>query len=135
MTLVDTNILLDLLTSDPVWADWSLSQLRAAGQSGPSIINDIIYAELASRFETVQPLDAFQMAMGLEIQPMPRAALFAAAKAFRAYKARGGRREGVLSDFFIGAQASVLDIPLLTRDTGRYRSYFPGVKLISPSSI
>ena len=132
MTLVDTNILLDLLTSDPVWADWSLERLNVAGVGGPLLINDIIYAELSSRFDAMETLNEFVSATKLELEPMPKAALFLAAKAFRVYKSRGGRREGVLSDFFIGAQASVLDLPILTRDTRRYRSYFPSVRLISP---
>lgn len=133
MTLIDTNVLLDLLTSDSTWADWSLSQLKAAEVGSTLLINDVIYAELSSRFDSMEPLNEFVSATKLELEPMPRAALFLAAKAFRIYKRRGGRREGVLSDFFIGAQASVLDIPILTRDTRRYRSYFPGVRLISPN--
>lgn len=133
MTLVDTNILLDLLTSDPAWAPWSLAQLRGAGVGGTLLINDVIYAELSARFDSLELLNEFVTDTKLEIEPMPRAALFLAGKAFRAYGSRGGQREGVLSDFFIGAQASVLDIPILTRDTGRYRSYFPSVRLISPN--
>lgn len=133
MTLIDTNILLDLLTSDPAWADWSLARLNHAEVGGPLVINDVIYAELASRFESMEELNEFVAATKLELEPMSKAALFLAAKAFRLYKSRGGMREGVLSDFFIGAQASILDIPILTRDTRRYRSYFPSVRLISPS--
>lgn len=133
MTLIDTNVLLDLLTSDSAWADWSLSRLKAAEVGGTLLINDFIYAELSSRFDSMEPLNEFVSATKLELEPMPRAALFLAAKAFRIYKGRGGRHEGVLSDFFIGAQASVLDIPILTRDTQRYRSYFPSVRLISPN--
>jgi predicted nucleic acid-binding protein len=133
LTLIDTNILLDLLTSDPVWADWSLARLDITGLGGALLINDVIYAELSSQFDSMEPLNEFVSATGLELEPMPKAALFLAAKAFRIYKGRGGRREGVLSDFFIGAQASVLDIPILTRDTRRYCSYFPSVRLISPN--
>lgn len=133
MTLVDTNILLDLLTSDPSWEAWSLRQLDIAGVGGALLINDVIYAELSARFDSLDPLNEFVSETKLEIEPMPRAALFLAGKAFRIYRNRGGRREGVLSDFFIGAQASILDIPILTRDTRRYRSYFPGVRLISPN--
>jgi predicted nucleic acid-binding protein len=133
LTLIDTNVLLDVLTSDSAWADWSLSRLKAVGVGGTLLINDVIYAELSSRFDSMEPLNEFVSATKLELEPMPRAALFLAAKAFRIYKGRGGRREGVLSDFFIGAQASVLDIPILTRDTRRYRSYFPSVRLISPN--
>lgn len=132
MTLVDTNVLLDVLTSDPAWADWSLARLNTAAVGGALLINDVIYSELSFRFDSMESLNDFVSTTKLEIEPMPKAALFLAAKAFGIYKSRGGSREGVLSDFFIGAQASVLDIPILTRDTRRYRSYFPSVRLISP---
>lgn len=68
----------------------------------------------------------------VEIAPMPREALFLAAKVFQRYRAGGGTRSGVLPDFFVGAHAAVARLPLLTRDIRRYRVYFPTVRLISP---
>ncbi len=132
MTLIDTNVLLDLVTDDPVWADWSLAQLETASLAGPLLINDIVYAELAVRYDRIEDLDAFVEAAELTIAPMPRAALFLAGKAFTQYRRAGGIRTGVLPDFLIGAQAAVQRLPLLTRDVGRYRVYFPTVELISP---
>ena len=133
MTLVDTNVLLDLVTDDPKWADWSLSQLEAASLDGPLLINDAVYAELAVRYERIEHLEAFVEGAGLEMTSMPRAALFLAGKVFTQYRRAGGSRTGVLPDFFIGAHAVVAQLPLLTRDVRRYRTYFPSLKLIAPT--
>ncbi|RCS22036.1 type II toxin-antitoxin system VapC family toxin [Phyllobacterium salinisoli] len=134
MTLVDTNVLLDLVTDDPNWADWSIAQLEAASLKGPLLINDVVYAELAVRYDRVESLEAFVDEAGLAIAPMPRAALFLAGKVFKQYRRLGGSRTGVLPDFFIGAHAAVNELPLLTRDVGRYRTYFPSLKLITPDA-
>ncbi|EJZ18763.1 hypothetical protein RCCGEPOP_23817 [Rhizobium sp. Pop5] len=94
----------------------------------------MIYAELAVRYERIETLEAFVKAAGLDMTPMPKAALFLAGKVFTQYRKAGGTRTGVLPDFFIGAHAAVQQLPLLTRDVGRYRSYFPSLKLIAPGS-
>lgn len=133
MTLIDTNVLLDLVTDDPVWAGWSIRQLDAAMIRGPLIINDVVYAELSVRFQRVEDLDATLEDAGMTLAAMPRPALFLAGKAFRHYRMAGGRRTGVLPDFFIGAHAAVAGLPLLTRDTRRYQTYFPTVDLITPN--
>jgi predicted nucleic acid-binding protein len=133
VTFVDTNVLLDLATDDPNWADWSVAQLEAASLDGPLLVNDAVYAELAVRYIRIEDLEAFLDAAGLEMAPMPRAALFLAGKVFTQYRRSGGSRTGVLPDFFIGAHAAVARLPLLTRDVGRYRSYFPSLRLITPS--
>lgn len=134
MTLVDTNVLLDLVTDDPNWADWSIAQLEAASLDGPLLINDVVYAELAVRYDRVETLEAFLEEGGLAMAPMPRAALFLAGKVFTQYRKSGGSRTGVLPDFFIGAHAAVNELTLLTRDVGRYRTYFPSLKLIAPDA-
>ncbi len=97
------------------------------------LINDIVYAKLAVRYDRIEELDMFVEEAALIMTPFPRSALFLAGKAFAQYRRAGGSRTGVMPDFLIGAQAAVEKIPLLTRDVGRYRSYFPTVKLISPS--
>lgn len=132
MTLIDTNVLLDVVSDDPNWADWSVAQLEAASLDGPLLINDVVYAELAVRYDRIEHLDAFVDAAGLDIVPMPRPALFLAGKVFTQYRRSGGSRAGVLPDFFIGAHAAVAALPLLTRDVGRYRTYFPSLTLITP---
>ena len=134
MTLIDTNVLLDLVTDDPRWATWSIAQLEAASLRGRLLINDAVYAELSVRYARIEDLDAFLDAAGLEIAPMPRAALFLAGKAYVRYRQSGGTRSGVLPDFFIGAQAALAGTPLLTRDAGRYHTYFPSLTLVAPAS-
>ncbi len=108
--------------------------MRSASLNGPLSINDAVYAELAVRYDRIEDLDAFLDEAGLEIAPMPRAALFLAGKVFKQYRKAGGSRTGVLPDFFIGAHAAVNGLPLLTRDVGRYRTYFPTLKLITPNT-
>ncbi|WP_027582837.1 type II toxin-antitoxin system VapC family toxin [Bradyrhizobium sp. Ai1a-2] len=133
MTLVDSNVLLDLATDDANWADWSQAQLEHAASAGPLLINNVIYAEISIRYRTIEAVDAALRDLKLELAEIPRAALFLAGKAYIQYRAAGGNRTGVLSDFFIGAHAAVEQLPLLTRDTRRYRSYFPTVVLIAPN--
>lgn len=132
MTLIDTNVLLDLVTDDPNFAEWSISQLEAASLRGPLLINDVIYTELSVRYETKEQLDEFIDGVGIKLEPISSAALFLAGKVFRQYRQSGGTRTGVLPDFFIGAHAAVADLPLLTRDVGRYRTYFPTINLLTP---
>lgn len=132
MTLVDTNVLLDLSTDDPRWADWSIQQLDAAAMRGPLIVKEISYAELSVRFARIEDVDRFLVTGGFTMAATPREALFLAGKAFQSYRTRGGKRTGVLPDFLIGAHAAVRELPLLTRDLGRYRTYFPTVSLIFP---
>lgn len=134
MTLVDTNVLLDLVTDDPVWADWSIRQLDAAAMQGRLVINAVVYAELSVRFERVEDLEEVLDEAGITVEDIPRAALFLAGKVFLKYRAAGGSRTGVLPDFFIGAHAAVLGLPLLTRDVQRYRTYFPSLSLIAPQT-
>lgn len=132
MIFVDTNVLLDVVTDDPKWADWSVAQLENASLGGTLWINDIVYAELAVRYDRIEEVNAFLDQAGLELAPVPREALFLASKVFTRYRKAGGTRTGVLPDFFIGAHAAVSGLPLLTRDIGRYRTYFPTLTLIAP---
>ena len=132
MILVDTNVLIDVLEDDPVWADWSIRQLRAQSQIHELAINPIIYAELSQTFSNFEALDDVVTQLGLAMQEVPRPALFLAGKAFVRYRKVGGGKNNVLADFFIGAHAAVKKLPLLTRDAKRYRSYFPSVELIVP---
>jgi predicted nucleic acid-binding protein len=132
MVLVDTNVLFDILNDDPRWIGWSQSALENALGAGPITINDIIYTELSTRFASIEDVSAVIEEFQLAHSPMPQTALFLAGKAFQRYRAQGGTKTGVLSDFFIGAHAAVEQWPLLTRDPTRVRSYFPTVMLIAP---
>lgn len=132
MLLVDTNVLVDVLEDDPQWAEWSITQLRAQSQIHDLLINPVIYAELSLTFSKVEALDDAVGEMGLALREISRPALFLAGKAFAHYRRKGGKKQNVLADFFVGAQAAVLDCPILTRDGARYRTYFPSVSLIVP---
>ena len=134
MTLVDTNVLLDIATNDPKWASWSLQRLDAAAVRGRILINDVVYAEFSVGYERIEQVDKALIAVGIEMVDIPRAALFLAGKVFRRYRAQGGARTGVLPDFFIGAHAVVAQLPLLTRDPQRYRTYFSGLVLVAPDT-
>jgi predicted nucleic acid-binding protein len=133
MILIDTNVLLDIVTDDPAWADWSQQQLSAAALRDRLAINPVVYAEFASRFEQIEDLDAVLVSADIVVTEMPRPALFLAGQAFKTYRRRGGLRTSVLPDFFIGAHAAVLAAPLITRDAARYRTYFSTVELITPN--
>ena len=132
MTLVDTNVLLDLVTDDPDWAEWSVAKLEEAALKGALAINDVVYAELSVRYDRIEDLEAMLEDAAIEVASTPREALFLAAKAFSQYRKSGGARTGVLPDFFIGAHPAVSGFPLLTRDGRRYRTYFPTLDLIAP---
>ena len=130
MTLIDSNILIDILAGDPVWSEHSVRRLSDCARRGPIAINDFVYAELAAGFASQAQLDDEIAAMRLKIAPMSKAALALAGQVFRRYRAGGGTRPNVLADFFIGAQASAEGWPILTRDERRYRAYFPDVALV-----
>jgi predicted nucleic acid-binding protein len=133
VTLVDTNVLLDVFTKDPKWLGWSVMRLEEASIKGPLLINDVIFAETSSRYSRIEDFETALVDAGVTVVPTPRAALFLAGKAFVQYRGAGGLRTGVLADFFIGAHAAVERLPLLTRDARRYRSYFPTAELIAPA--
>jgi predicted nucleic acid-binding protein len=133
LILVDTNVLVDLVSDDPLWAEWSERQLTLAAARDELAINDVVYAELAVRYDTIDELEAMLRDAHLVSAAIPRSALFLAGKAFQRYRRAGGGKTGVLPDFFIGAHAVISDVALITRDTGRYRTYFPGIMLIAPN--
>ena len=132
MILFDTNVLLDIATADPAWLAWSESQLRAAAAQGPILINPIIYAELAAAFESAADLDRWLDPAVFQRLPLPYAAGWLAAQAFVKYRRAGGMKSSPLPDFYIGAHAEAEGLTLATRDESRYRTYFPGVALITP---
>ncbi|MFI1920144.1 type II toxin-antitoxin system VapC family toxin [Nocardia sp. NPDC020380] len=132
VTLVDSCVLLDILTDDPKWAEWSDDALATARDLGPTVINPIIFAEVAGGFDTIEELDAALPESDLLREDLPYAAGFVASKAFVAYRRRGGERRSPLPDFYIGAHAAVAGYRLLTRDAARFRTYFPHLELVVP---
>ena len=133
--LVDTNVLIDVLENDPDWADWSVAQLRAQAQIHRLVINPVIYAEVSLAFGTVEALDEALTALQIPVIEIPKPALFLAGKAFVKYRRQGGTKTNVLADFFIGAHAAVVGLPVLTRDVRRYAAYFPTVQLVAPEPV
>ncbi len=132
MILVDSNVLLDIVTDDPVWAEWSTRRLEAYAETHELAINPVIFSEISVGFRRIEEVEhAFPSSLFLRL-PLPWEAAFLAGKAFLSYKKHGGTRRSPLPDFFIGAHASVLGIPLLTRDAERYRTYFPKLEILSP---
>lgn len=134
MVLVDTNVLLDVFENDAKWALWSQDQLDAAAATDMIAINPIIYSELSMAFARIEELDTVIEEASLNIETIPKEALFLAGKVFLTYRKSQGTKHNVLPDLFIGAHAAVMQWPILTRDVGRYRTYFPSVELITPSN-
>jgi len=130
--LVDSNIVLDVFLNDPKWADWSESKLDEYDQLGLLYINSIVYSEISIGFKRIEDLESAIGKAGLQMLEIPKEALFLAGKAYLKYKKRKGTKRTPLPDFFIGAQAAVHNLDLITRDISGYQSYFPTVKLITP---
>lgn len=129
--LVDSNVILDLFLDDPTWADWSESVLDRYGDRA-LYINPIIYSEVSIGFNRIEELESALHSCGLRMLEIPKEALFLAGKAYLTYRRRNGIKRAPLPDFYIGAQAAVLDLGLITRDQSRYGTYFPGVRIIAP---
>lgn len=133
VTLVDSNVLLDLLTEDPAWSPWSGEALATARDAGTLVINPIVYAEVSVRFARVEDLDAAVPATDFLREELPYAAGFLAGKAYVRYRRQGGTKSSPIADFYIGAHAAVCGYRLLTRDPARYRTYFPALSLVAPA--
>ena len=131
--MLDSNVLLDIITADPVWLEWSTEQFRAAAEEGQVLVNPIIYAELAPAFDSQAALDRWLRPTRFNRLRLPFEAGFRAGQAFVAYRERGGTRRSPLPDFYIGAHAEFSGLTLVTRDATRYQTYFPKLTLISPA--
>jgi predicted nucleic acid-binding protein len=130
--LVDSNVILDVFLDDPNWADWSESALAEYSVDTGLYINSIVYTEVSIGFEKIEELESALNKSGFQMLEIPKEALFLAGKAFQKYRRSRRIKRSPLPDFYIGAQAAVLDMDLITRDVSRYRTYFPSVRLISP---
>jgi len=130
--LVDSNVILDVFLDDPNWGDWSETRLVKYSRHSTLCINAIIYSEISIGFDRIEDLEPAVARSGFQMLEIPKEALFLAGKAFLKYRKRKGSKSTPLPDFYIGAQAAVLNMELITRDVSRYRSYFPTVQLITP---
>jgi predicted nucleic acid-binding protein len=131
-TLVDSNVLLDIITEDDEWLDWSSSALSACAERGRLVVNPLVYAEVSIGFSAIEDLDDALPAEYFVREALPWAAAFLAGKAFMQYRRRGGARPHPLPDFYIGAHAAIAGYTLLTRDARRYRTYYPKLRVIAP---
>jgi predicted nucleic acid-binding protein len=131
--LVDSNVLLDVLSDRGLWLGWSETALATAADRSRLVINAVVYAEVSAGYESAETLDLELPPHAFIREPIPFEAAFLAAKAFLAYRRRGGLRRSPLPDFFIGAHAAVAGYELLTRDPTRYRTYFPHLQIIAPT--
>ena len=129
-TLVDTDVILDVITEDPKWRGWSSSALREAAERSRLAINPIIFAEVSMKFDRIE--DADRVLVDFERRVLPYEAGFLAGKAFLAYRRRGGAKRSPMPDFYVGAHAVVERMRLLTRDPVRYRTYFPALEILAP---
>jgi predicted nucleic acid-binding protein len=132
-TLVDSCVLLDVITGDDRWADWSGGQIATAMDAGRVVINRLIYAEVSVGYQTVEELEELLPASDYAREPLPCPAGFAAGKAYVRYRRAGGDKRSPMPDFYIGAHAAVAGYRLLTRDPRRYRTYFPTIDIIAPA--
>ena len=130
--LVDSDVILDLFLDDPDWADWSEATLTKFGDLDTLYINLVIYTEISIGFERIEALEKAMEIAAFQMLEIPKEALFLAGKAFMQYKKSEGSKSSPLPDFYIGAQAAVMDLDLITRDESRYRTNFPTVNLITP---
>ena len=130
--MVDSNVLLDLMTEDARWLSWSAEAVENAADRFRLVINPIIYAEVSIRYSRIEDLEAALPKAMLDREAVPYEAAFLAGKCFLVYRRRGGTKQSPLPDFFIGAHAAVAGYRLLTRDAARYRSCFPRLSLIAP---
>jgi predicted nucleic acid-binding protein len=130
--LVDSNVILDVFLNDLKWADWSESKLEEYSDYASLYINSVIYSEISVGFKLIEDFESAIIKAGFKMLEIPKEALFLAGKAYLTYKRGRGVKRTPLPDFFIGAQAAVLNLNLLTRDVSRYQTYFPTVKLIAP---
>jgi predicted nucleic acid-binding protein len=132
LTLIDTNVFIDIATRDPLWFERSSAALAGCLSLGSIFAVDVVFAEFAAGFDNAADCAVFLETLGIEHLTMTRDALWRTGRAFRNYRARGGSTVNVLVDFFIGAQASASGLPILTRDSARYRTHIPEVEILQP---
>jgi len=133
--LVDSNIILDVFLDDPNWAAWSESKLGKYSATTRLFINPVVYSEVSIGFKRIEEMESVMNRSGFQMLDIPKEALFLAGKAFLKYRKNRGTKRSPLPDFYIGAQAAIFDMDLITRDVPRYRTYFPTVRLICPEMM
>ena len=133
-TIPDSNVLLDLLLRDPVWFNWSASQMQISGEKGRLVVNAIVFAEASAQVDGYTEFQKILAQIGVDLEECPWEAAYVAGRTHLAYRKSVGMRIRVLPDFLIGAHAVVKGYSLLTRDASRYRTYFPELELVTPDT-
>jgi predicted nucleic acid-binding protein len=133
-TLVDSNVILDVIDTDESWGVWSADRVRDAADAGTIIINPIVFAEVSMGFADLTELDQRLSHMDVHREALPWDAAFTAGKVHALYRQQAGLRDRTLPDFLIGAHSLVKKYRLLTRDPRRYRQYFPALDIIAPDT-
>ena len=129
---IDSCVLLDLFTDDPNWAEWSENILEKYSQTNTLYINSMVYTEISIGFKKIEEVEHAIEALDIKVLEIPREALFLTGKAFLKYRKNKGTKTSPLPDFFIGAHVTIADFDLITRDTSKYKTYFPQARLIHP---
>ena len=130
--LVDSNVILDVVTDDPAWREWSADQLAVCADTAMLVVNPIVYAEVSIGFERIEEVEEAMPGDFFRREALPWEAGFLAGKCFLRYRRSGGQRQALLPDFYLGAHAAVRGYRLLTRDPRRFRSYFPTLEILAP---
>jgi len=134
ISAIDTNILLDILIPNPAFVEAAVATLEDAASNGALVVSDIVYAEICVHFIEKEDCDSFFSDNRILVESLSREAHFLASRAWRRYRAQGGKRTRILADFLVGAHAQVQADRFITRDRGFYGLLFPGLKVCDPST-
>ena len=134
MIAIDSSVLIDVCTQDPVYAQPSYEALRDAVSRDDVVFCDAVVAEVCATVDAVEATLEAMTALGIRYLPIAEQAAIRAGIMQRRYRDRGGKRERVISDFLVGSHALMQCGTLLTRDAGFYRDYFKGLKIINPAA-
>jgi predicted nucleic acid-binding protein len=142
LILLDTNVVIDAQNAVSPFYRWSNQVISEAVATDGVGINVIALAELCSadRVDS-EAVEAELHSAGVRIIDLPARVAPICGQVYRRYrlsrkKSRGGKAPSVpLPDFFIGAHAELMGWKLATRDVERYRTYFPAVELIAPTTV
>lgn len=130
--MIDSCVLLDIFNDDECWYAWSSNILFKMSKEYKLVINTVIFTEISFNFNTCAQLEKTLLQLDIQTLDIPLEAAFNVSRIFKKYRANKGSKKAPMPDFYIGAHASYLGVPLITRDTARFKTYQPNIKLISP---